>query len=132
MRSYLEVESQVAPFPPQSAQLALERAPQVLDLVPVVDRQEVTGHLRILHKEKMLHMNSLKGFGNCSSPECCVIPPLTAGANSRNLSQTFGIPCTQVPVHTWAFDRLFLLLHRNCADVDVEEEEAAALFSCCC
>ena len=42
----------MAAFAPQAAQLALERAPQVLDLVPVVDRQEVPGHLRILQTEK--------------------------------------------------------------------------------
>ena len=49
---YLEVEGEVAALAPQPAELALERAPQVLHLVPVVDRQQVTGHLRILRTEK--------------------------------------------------------------------------------
>ena len=125
VRSYLEVESQVAPFPPQSAQLALERAPQVLDLVPVVDRQEVTGHLRILHTEEMLQVHSLKKGSANVRVLCCVIQPL------RRIHATPVKPQSN-PVHTWAFDRLFLLLHRNCADVDAEEEEEAALLSCCC
>ena len=47
--------------------------------------------------------------------------------NSRNLEFQLSHSA-----HTWAFDRLFLLLHRNCADDVDEEEDAAALFSCCC
>ena len=76
-RTYLKVESQVATLPPQAAQLALERAPQVLDLVPVVDRQEVSRHLRILNREEMFilarafsihHENGIYSSRNSTQP----------------------------------------------------------------